>query len=71
MSERRRLPRRCRGWRWIFGGRNEPIAVIEVHPDGLHAIVGGKDVGTFTSEAAAKLFVEKLRGRADAEDDGR
>jgi hypothetical protein len=70
MGERRRRPSSRARWRWIFGARNEPIAVIEEHPDGFHAIVDGKDLGAFVNEAAAKLFAEKLRDRTDAEDGG-
>jgi hypothetical protein len=66
MGERRRLSSRLR-WRWIFPDRpDQRVAVIEERADGFHAIVDGRDVGTFTSEAAAKLFVKKLR----ADDEG-
>lgn len=70
MTKGRLLPNRSR-WRWLFGDRNEPVGIIEQHPDqSWHAIVDGKDVGTFQSEAAAKQFVEKLRDRTDAEGGG-
>jgi hypothetical protein len=61
-----RRQRKRRGWRWIYGANNRPVAMIEERDDGWHAVVAGMDVGVFASQKAAEEFIGKIgHGNAD------
>jgi hypothetical protein len=51
---------RNRAWRGIFDDRNILIRITEKFPDGWHVFVGGRDVGTVASPAAARELVERI-----------
>lgn len=56
MPKPRERQRRA-NWRWIFGERGAPVAIIEQQRDQLfHIIVAGKDLGSFGSMRAAEEF---------------